>query len=127
MTSRNDADPTAPNFKEAFAQLAETVRELVGSQAQAQLMRLFADSDVNIGQSRYQPSEELIVREIVDKSHRIPANSKGAGFTVSETESLESDAITPPVLCPSTPAWTRAVATGGAADPHSRSLLSGSI
>ena len=63
MTSRNDADPTtAPNFKEAFAQLAETVREIVGAQAQAQLMRLFTDSDVNIGQSIYQPSEEPIVR-----------------------------------------------------------------
>ena len=61
MPPRN-ADPAAPNFKDAFAQLAVAVRGLLGSQAQAQLMRSAAGSDVNIGQSIYQPSEELTAR-----------------------------------------------------------------
>ena len=46
---------------------------------------------------------------------------------IAELELELLNSIAPLVLCPSTPAWTRAVATGGAADPHSRSLLSGSI
>ena len=61
MPSRN-ADPAAPNFKDAFAQLAVAVRGLLGPQAQAQLMRSTAGSDVNIGQPIYQPSEELTAR-----------------------------------------------------------------
>ena len=80
---------------------------------------------------RSRPADVTVAVEVavVTTPHVVTSRriARAAGFTVSETESLESDAITPPVLCPSTPAWTRAVATGGAADPHSRSLLSGSI
>ena len=87
MPPRN-AGPAAPNFEDASAQLAVAVRGLVG--LQAQLMRSAADSDVNIGQSIYQPlppSEELTTQETdntVDDSHRIPATSKDRSAMSSE-------------------------------------------
>ena len=37
MAARTAADPAAPNLKDALTQLTVAVRELVGSQAHAQL------------------------------------------------------------------------------------------
>jgi len=58
MTTRTAANPASPNLKDALTQLSVAVRELVGSQAHAQLMRAATGSDVNAGQSIYQPSKE---------------------------------------------------------------------
>ena len=59
MAARTATDPATPNLKDALTQLTVAVRGLLGSQAHAQLMRAATGSDVNIGQSIYQPSKEL--------------------------------------------------------------------
>ena len=79
MTARTAADPAVPNLKDALTQLTVAVRELVGSQAHAQLMRAATGSDVNTGQSIYQPSKELTAqtqfRNILSSEEQPPADS----------------------------------------------------
>ena len=58
MTTRTAANPASPNLKDALTQLSMAVRELVGSQAHAKLMRAATGLDVNAGQAIYQPSKE---------------------------------------------------------------------
>ena len=58
MTTRTAANPASPNLKDALTQLSMAVRELVGSQAHAKLMRAATGLDVNAGQTIYQPSKE---------------------------------------------------------------------
>ena len=75
MAARNAADPTAPNFQDAFAQLAVAVHGLVGSQSQ--FMRSAADADPSTGGTSLStpllPSEVLEAQEIdstVEDNHR---------------------------------------------------------
>ena len=100
MAARTAADPAAPNFKDALTQLAVAVRGLVGSQAQAQLMRAATGSDVNIGQSIYQPSKELTAqtqcRNIRSSEEQLPAD----GYMNIPTASNDDvSAPSPPQIC----------------------------
>ena len=62
MTTRTAANPVSPKLKDALFQLSMAVRELVGPQAHAKLMRTATGSDVNAGQTIYQPSKEPTAR-----------------------------------------------------------------
>ena len=74
MAARTAADPAAPNYQEAFAQLAVAMHGLVGSQTQ--FIRSAADADPSIGTSLSTPllpSEVLEAQEIdntVEDNHR---------------------------------------------------------
>ena len=95
MTTRTAADPASPNLKDALTQLSVAVRELVGSQAHAQLMRAATGSDVNAGQSIYQPSKEPTAqtqsRNILSSEEQPPADSYMNVTTVLDNDDYVPD------------------------------------
>ena len=62
MTTRTAANPACPKLQDALFQLSMAVRELVGPQAHAKLMRTATGLDMNAGQTIYQPSKEPTAR-----------------------------------------------------------------
>ena len=100
MTARTASDPVSPNLKDAINRLKVTVRELYGSQAHAHLMRAATGSDVNAGQSIYQPSNTLTaqtqLRNILSSEEQPPADSY---MNVTTANNDDVSAPSPPQIC----------------------------
>ena len=62
MTTRTAANPVSPKLDDALFQLSMAVRELVGPQAHAKLMRTATGLDVNADQTTYQTPKKPTAR-----------------------------------------------------------------